>query len=183
MNRRLFQQVRQLNNKAFSMIELLVIVAIMGVLIGVFSASYLVVEKGNVKKAVNFIDDELSVCKEKAQTNSADEWKVVIKPGRVSVVKVIDGVESEESSKAIPEKVSLYISENSGKISGTEIGSDYDSVSISFRQSGEVGDVYVSSTNTSLKGSASSIYIIARYKDKKEQNVKIYYSTGKHTVE
>lgn len=182
MSRKEHQPARQMNNKGFSLVELLVIVAIMGVLIGMFSITYVIVEKGNVKKAVGYIDDELTLCKEKAQTNSADEWKVVIEESQVSVVKVEDNKEQQISTKELPKNVKIYISETGGKLSGTEIGSDYDKVSISFGMMGEVKDVYTSS-GTTMKESSPYVYIIARYKDKKQQDIKVYYSTGKHIVE
>lgn len=183
MSRKEHQQARQLNNGGFSLVELLVIVAIMGVLIGMFSISYVIVEKGNVKKAIGYIDDALTLCKEKAQTNSADEWKVIIEEEKVSVVKVEGSSEQYISQKELPKNVDLYVTELDGKLSGTEVGSDYDSVSISFGRMGEVKDVYITSSGTSIKGTSPYFYIIARYKDKKQQNIKIYYSTGKHIVE
>ena len=82
-------------------------------------------------------------------------------------------------SKELPSSVDMYISETKGDLAGTGIGDDYESVSISFKTlSGEIKAV----EPAGIKGSGTSCYIMCRYKDKKQCTVKLYYSTGKHTV-
>ena len=50
----------QHNNKGFSLLELLVVVAIMAVLTGIISITYRTVNKSNVNKAASIVDDYLS---------------------------------------------------------------------------------------------------------------------------
>ena len=49
----------QHNNKGFSLLELLVVVAIMAVLTGIISITYRTVNKSNVNKAASIVDDYL----------------------------------------------------------------------------------------------------------------------------
>ena len=51
----------QHNNKGFSLLELLVVVAIMAVLTGIISITYRTVNKSNVNKAASIVDDYLSL--------------------------------------------------------------------------------------------------------------------------
>ena len=66
----------QHNNKGFSLLELLVVVAIMAVLTGIISITYRTVNKSNVNKAASIVDDYLSLAREKAKTVSAYEWNM-----------------------------------------------------------------------------------------------------------
>ena len=68
----------QHNNKGFSLLELLVVVAIMAVLTGIISITYRTVNKSNVNKAASIVDDYLSLAREKAKTVSAYEWNMTI---------------------------------------------------------------------------------------------------------
>ena len=54
----------QHNNKGFSLLELLVVVAIMAVLTGIISITYRTVNKSNVNKAASIVDDYLSLARE-----------------------------------------------------------------------------------------------------------------------
>lgn len=173
------EQRKKLNNKVgnrgFSLVELLVVVAIMGVMVGVASLSYVVVSKSNVKKAASLIDDAISSCRERAMTKTG-KWSVKISDGLVEIIH--DDVVMDSSE--LPSSVNVYVSETDGRLSGTKIGTDITSVSVTFRTlSGDVEEV----TPTGIKtDTGTSCYIMCKYKDKKTSTVKLYYSTGKHTV-
>lgn len=174
------QQERQLNNKGFSLMELIVIVAIMAVMIGVASITYNVVKNANVTKAANSIDDLLSLCREKAMTNSAKEWKVVIDGKNAKVIKVdAEGNETEIKSQSLPSNVRVYVTEDG--VTNYDATVDQP-VSISFKLlSGEVASVYTPAVT--IKGSGTNCGIVVDYKEKKQSKVILYYATGKHSVE
>ena len=52
---------KAIGNRGFSLVELLVVVAIMGIMVGVASLSYVVVSKSNVKKTAGFIADAIYI--------------------------------------------------------------------------------------------------------------------------
>lgn len=192
----------QLNNRGISLLEVLVVVAILGVLIGIMSTSFYIVSKTNITKAANYVNDALTLCREKAMTNSAVEWDVVIKDGYVDVVKLSyeedEGGErtltaTSHSTMQLPSYAEMSI-----EVDGTEYAvDDSHSISISYKQNGEIGivryyDSRVGVTADNLESGAlfsssvstttSYCYVIARHKTK-EEKVIIYYATGKHGVE
>ena len=72
---------KAIGNRGFSLVELLVVVAIMGIMVGIASLSYVVVSKSNVKKTAGFIADAISECRERSMTKTG-KWSVKI--GRAS---------------------------------------------------------------------------------------------------
>lgn len=175
------QKKHQSSNKGFSIIEVIVVVAIMAVMVGVISITYTVVKKANVTKASRTIDDLLTNCREKAMTNSAKEWKVVIDGNTVKVIKVdSEGNEIEIESEAIPSNVNVYVVSDDG-INRYD-ASSANPISISFKLlSGEVSSVYT--TGVTIKGSGSQCRIVSDYKNKKQSTITLYYATGKHTID
>lgn len=162
------------HNMGFSFVELMVVIAIMAVLIGAASISYVVVSKSNVKKAASYIDNAITNCREKSMTKTG-EWSVRISDGLVEIVHDGETVDSKE----LPSNVDVYVSEINGDLSENMVGEDYDSVSVFFKTlSGEVKTV----EPESIKGSGTCCYIMCRYKDKKQYTIRLYYSTGKHSV-
>lgn len=177
-------------NAGFSLVELLVTVAILGVALGFTAISYTVVSRSNVKKAASYADDALALCRQRSMVSSG-QWCVVIKSDGVSVVKRTgaDGSYTDESisDSGIPKSVDVFVGQN--KSTGLkQLGVDCDSVTIYFNTlNGDIKNVTMQtsgSAETDIKDDTSgSCYLVFRYKDKKECRVKIYYSTGKHTVE
>lgn len=170
-----------IKNAGFSLVELLVTVAILGVAMGFAALSYSLVSRSNVNKTVGYISDALSMCRQRSMA-SAGQWEVVIENGSVEVVKTSknDGTAVSEviSSQALPSHVDVYAAESKGvytnKIDSTQ------PLRISFNMlNGDIKDIMVNSGSIKTAGS-NYCYISCRYKDKKEQWVKIYYATGKH---
>lgn len=174
------QRKHQLSDRGFSVIEVIVVVAIMSVMIGVISITYTVVKKANVTKAAKAIDNLLTTCREKAMTNSAKEWKVVIDGDSAVIIKVdSEGNESEVASETIPSNVDVYVIADDGV---SQYYASDNPISISFKLlSGEVSSVYT--TGVTIKGSGTQCQIVSDYKNKKHSTIILYYATGKHTVD
>ncbi len=167
---------KAIGNRGFSLVELLVVVAIMGVMVGIASLSYVVVSKSNVKKTAGFIADAISECRERSMTKTG-KWSVKISDGLVEIIHDDEVFDSSE----LPSRVNVYVSETDGKLSGTKVGTDYTSVTVTFRNlSGDIEEVSPAGIKTDA---GKTCYIMCRYKDKKSSTIKLYYSTGKHTVE
>ncbi|MCM1307655.1 MAG: prepilin-type N-terminal cleavage/methylation domain-containing protein [Butyrivibrio sp.] len=181
------QKKHRQNNKGFSIVELIVVVAIMSVMIGAISITYTVVKRTNVTKAARTIDDLLTTCREKAMTNSAKEWKVVIDDHTAKIIKVdSEGNEIEIESAELPSNIEVYVSEVSvSEDDEVKAGAYYAKdkpISISFKLlSGEVSSVYAE--ETIIKGESTNCGIVCEYKNKKRSTITLYYATGKHTID
>ena len=71
-------QIRGKNSNAgFSLVELIVVVAIMGVLMSGALISWYAISSNNVEKAGGYIDDALTECKGSSKTMAAHSWTVL----------------------------------------------------------------------------------------------------------
>lgn len=187
------QTKKHRNNLGFSLLELMVGVAIMAVMLGAGLTTYRIVSRTNVKKATKYIDDTLTLAREKARTISAQEWNMTIDATGDSVYVQVIRINQEEngsytstvmSQSRLPENIDVRIIDAYGNATYL---------------SNKPGDMkYVSFAFTPLIGSVSKIYydkdtthyldltqggfcdIEAYYGNKKSKSVRIYFVTGKH---
>ena len=165
------------DNSGFSLVELIVTVAIMGVVIGITSMSAVVINKGNVTKAASAIDDAFTTAKERAMTTTGT-WTVVIRDDHtVSVVNEKDG--NVYTTNTIPSNVKVTAT-GTAKDTSTELGTDYSTIKVTFvNLSGAINSFTVDGTEIVSTASNGAYYIECSYKDKKAAAVK-FFSTGKH---
>lgn len=178
----------QHNNKGFSLLELMVVVAIMAILTGIISITYRTVNKSNVNKAASIVDDYLSLAREKAKTVSAYEWNMTISVGddgtEVSYVKKTEttaGIITEDTmdSKTLPKNVKFKIIDDTGK--EYELENTTNKVSVAFNSlTGTVTKVYFSDSSEIDIKDKSYCDFVAYYKDK-SRSVRLYFVTGKHS--
>ena len=181
------------SNSGFSMVELIVVLAVTAVTIGFATMSYTLVSRSNVNKAAKYVDSAFTLCRNRAMASSGD-WRIVIKNGGVSVVKHVEEnvggtvqvTEEAYSENSLPKNVDVYVGQ-SADAGLKKLGTDCDSINICYNMlNGDVRDVFAvsGSSDIQIKDSSSSYcYLVFKYKDKKECRIKIYYSTGKHAVE
>lgn len=175
----------QHNNKGFSLLELLVVVAIMAILTGMISITYRTVNKSNVNKAASIVDDYLSLAREKAKTVSAYEWNMTISVGddgtEVSYVKKAEK-ESDKAkmdSKTLPKNVKFKIIDDKGN--EIKLDNTIKEVSVAFNSlTGNVAKVYFSNGSKIDVTDSSYCDFIAYYKTK-SRSVRLYFVTGKHS--
>ena len=179
----------QHNNKGFSLLELMVVVAIMAILTGITTITYRTVNKSNVNKAASIVDDYLSLAREKAKTVSAYEWNMTISVGddgtEVSYVKKTEtktGItEDTMDSKTLPKNVKFKIIDDTGNEIKLE-NTTNNKVSVAFNSlTGTVTKVYRSDGSEIIDITAKSYCDFVAYYKNKSRSVRLYFVTGKHS--
>ena len=188
--------MKQLNkNAGFSLLELLIAVAIMAVLIGASLTTYRVVSKSNVKKASGSINDILSLARERAKTIAADEWNATIEAdGKSVVVKLVKAVKNSDDSYTevvldeaeIPSNVDVKFVDRFGNegLIDSKSGA-YQKISIAFEPlTGAVKNVYYNGDRSNkMDISKGKMQIISFYGNKKSSTISLYFVTGKHMID
>lgn len=179
------------SNAGFSLVELLVVVAIMGVLMGGAVMSWYTISSNNVKKAGSYIDDALTECKSRAKTQAAHSWTVELTNDSVQVHKYISddtGSVTDEIilSEKLPANVDVYVlTDHSEKF---DLASGVDMVQFEYKiLTGEISSIYVEDGGTSWPAyNNNSLYSDYKYCDivckheKREYKMRLYFTTGKH---
>ncbi len=176
------------SNAGFSLVELLVVVAIMAVLMSITAVTWYTVSSANVNKAASFIEEVMLEGKNRAMTTSAKSWDVVITNDNVKLIKTYSDNSTEVIvSEKLPSNVDIKLIQN-GSLIEYDLGTDpvvYDSIIISYKLlSGEVKKVSAttSSTTVTLYEGKDINYgdIVCYYEDERSETIRLYYSTGKH---
>lgn len=187
------QEKKHHNNLGFSLLELMITVAVMAVMLGAGLTTYATVSRNNVKKATRYIDDNLSIAREKAKTIAAYEWNMTINASGDSVyVEVIKVTKVNDATfektvvnrNQLPSNVKVRILDSDNNIIHIGNGSgDYKYASIVFSPlKGSVSKIYFDEDRNNfmiLSGGACDIE--AYYGNKKSKSVRIYFTTGKHS--
>lgn len=187
------QEKKLHNNLGFSLLELMITVAIMAVMLGAGLTTYSAVSRNNVKKASKYIDDNLSIAREKAKTIAAYEWNMTINASGnsvyVEVIKIMklddDTVEKTVVNRnQLPSNVKVRILDSNNNVVHIGNGSgDYKYASIVFSPlKGSVSKIYFDNDRNNFMSLSGGVCDIeAYYGNKKSKSVRIYFTTGKHS--
>lgn len=186
------QRKKHHNNLGFSLLELMITVAIMAVMLGAGLTTYRIVSRSNVRKATKYIDDYLTLAREKAKTIAAYEWNMTIDATGDNVyVQLVRVTQKEDGGleetimdrTKLPSniKVRLIDAKDDKTYLGNGAG-DIKYASFVFTPlTGSVNKIYFNkdrSQNMDLKDGVCDIE--AYYGNKKSKSVRIYFVTGKH---
>lgn len=187
-------------NKGFSLIEIIVVIAMMGILIGVGMQVFGLVENGYVKSGANDIASILKKAEYNAQAVAAKEWVMEIKRSGDTYTAALNKITLDNSGNEVSTEVDSKTLEGKVDIKFTGkfkinplidiVIADGDTLSFTFdKESGEVISVKLVSstvgtkeyTGSGLDASAGSenmgtLTISSRNHKKK---IDIYWSTGK----
>lgn len=176
------------SNAGFSLVELLVVVAIMGLLMGITAVTWYAVSSANVNKAASFIEEAMLEGKNRAMTTSAKSWDVIITNDRVKLVKTYSDDRTEVIvSEALPSNVDVKMIQ-SGSSTEYDLGGEnppYDSIVISYKLlSGEVRKVTAANEGAAIELLPSAginyVDIVCYYENDRAETIRLYLSTGKH---
>lgn len=180
------QHHKKLNNRGATLIELLIVIAILGVMMGGTIVAFSVLNSGNVKEAARTTKSTLEKTRTSAMSVVADEWTFVVENVDGSIKTYANKVYTNEEDEVVTEKkeesllgskvTATFIAETSEVPlnSGDKLQIVFDS------SSGSVTSVKVNDTTYSPSTATVSIrYAVGS----KKNDVKVYFVSGKVEIE
>lgn len=172
----------KLNNKGATLIELIIIIAIIAVLVSGSIVAFTVLNSSNLKQAVRTTGSYLGTARTKAMSVVADEWYFLLKQDGencyAEVYKVYTNDDDEQVVEKIEEK-DLGVRVAASLISDddeTDI-EDGDELKIKFSQSsGSVSSVDINGTEFNPTENMITIRFLS---GSKEMSVDLYFVSGK----
>ena len=173
---------RKLNNRGFSLLELIVTLAVMVVLIGAAIVTVAMLDSSYVEDAERGIKDYIGIARTKSMSVSAKEWYITVaKEGSdyyVYLNKVVaSGVDGADQETIMVDKKRI----------GTNISITYgvskepitDTKKLEFHFDAATGKIVVVKYNNSDQGTGDGIGYIGISRNDYEVNLKVFYNTGK----
>ena len=181
---------RKLNNKGFSLMELIVVVAIMIVMVGAAAVTVSMLDSSYVEDAERGIKDYIALGRTKSMSVSAKDWYMsVVKDGSdyyACLYKVVEEPISDDPDAGVEEKVYIVEKKKLGnKLTigfGTTEDNKIDITSTNELQlhfdatTGKIKEVKVGPTNFATTSGIGNIYITRNDYDIK---LKVFFNTGK----
>lgn len=177
---------RKLNNKGFSLIELIISISILVIVTAIATASYALLDGSYVKDAERGLMDSIALARTRAMSVSAREWKLVITTDATGsyyayiykTEEITDDAGNTSTNTFIFEKEELgnklQIAFGSGD--GSVISSTNQLTFIYDPTTGKVKSVTLGGTPQNITSGVGNITITRNdYKAK----LKVYYNTGK----
>lgn len=184
---------RKLNNEGASLLEFIVVLAIMIVVIGVVVTGISIVTHSYARKAASGFIDMLSTARTRSMSVAAEEWNMEIeytsggdyicRVNKVTQETLPDGTVESTSSVVQEEIFNGDLQMTFTNITGAtetpvEIDSSTNKLKIVFSGSlGSVSNVYLDDNSISPLGDMARITIAS---GNYEKNIELYYTTGKY---
>lgn len=171
---------KKLNNKGFSLIELIVVIAIMVALVGAVFASSSILDGSYVRDAESGIKDYITMARSKSMSVAAKEWYMTItKDGDMYVARLCKTTEDGEDvvttivdEQELGKKVDITFGKGA---SMTHIDSTVDLKIYFKRSTGSVDKVVVGGIEQDKTGIGYIGVTCGTY----EITMKVFYNTGK----
>ena len=181
---------RKLNNKGFSLMELIVVVAIMIVMVGAAAVTVSMLDSSYVEDAERGIKDYIALGRTKSMSVSAKDWYMsVAKDGSdyyACLYKVVEEPISDDPDAGVEDKVYIVEKKKLGNKLTIEFGTtDDNKIDITSTNelqlhfdaaTGKIKEVKVGPTTFSTTSGIGNIYITRNDYDIK---LKVFFNTGK----
>lgn len=176
------------NNKGFSMMELIVVVAIMSLLVGLIGYGVSMITAGDTKRASKTISGEISTMRTNTLAVMGQwQYEIANDGGSVKIRTYKDGVEQDYTNLGSKIRVKYRVSENASEV---DLNSGQKLILTFVQSSGKVNDLQLTSGDDvnkastlsedhSIKGSGCCEFQITVASGKKAEGFKLYYETGK----
>ncbi len=179
---------RQLNNKGFSMIELIVVIAIMALLVGLAALGIYTMVSGDTKRASKTISGEISSLRSNTLAIMGNwQYEIVNDNGTYKIYTYKDSVLQDYTNLGSRIHISYKASESANEVE-IEKG---DKIIITFVQgTGKVDDIQMSrpakldeatelNGANSVKGVGYCVFKMTTGGGRNAEDFKLYYETGK----
>lgn len=185
MEQRKQKKQKKLNNGGFSLLELIVVIAIMGVLIAIAVASSSVIDGSRVRDAEQGISDYVSLTRTKAMSVAAKEWYFcVTKDDNEYVARIYKTTEVEDSlttelvyEYGLGEKVTIYYGSKTTELAEANKIDSTKPLMIYFNPStGRATKVKLGDTEEDIVAGLGYFRIVSGSYD---ATVKVFLNTGK----
>lgn len=182
-----YQRNKQLNNKGFTMIELLVVIVLMAALVGLATYSITVMRSGDTKKASKTMSGELAALRSNTLAIAGDwQYEIVNNDGKYMLYTYKDGNLYDVTS--VGSRIKIYY-KSSETAEEKELTKD-NKIIVKFVQgSGKVGGLYTAtsvdmnsatdvSLATSIKSTGCCIFKMTNNRGTGVEDFRLYYETG-----
>lgn len=181
---------RKLNNKGFSLMELIVVVAIMIVMVGAATVTVAMLDSSYVEDAERGVKDYIAMARTKSMSVSAKDWYMAVGKKDAEyyayLYKVIEVPISEDPDDGVEEQVVLVEKKTLGKKLNISFGTtEADVIDITSTNelqlhfdsaTGKIKEVKVGPTSFATTSGIGNIYITRNDYDIK---LKVFFNTGK----
>ncbi len=170
---------RERDDKGYTLVELVAVIAIMVVMTGVLTLSLSIIYNEDAKRAVSLIDDELSEARMLSMSKSGNIVLIIDTDSVASKNKIVIKRDSDVYKTVSIDKDVLI----SSKLDGSTFTSAGTDIEITFDKStGSVSSIN-SVTGTSLANKICEITAVAQKGTKPEARVSLIVNTGRHYIE
>ena len=181
---------RKLNNKGFSLMELIVVVAIMIVMAGAAAVTVSMLDSSYVEDAERGIKDYIALGRTKSMSVSAKDWYMAVEKDGAEyyacLYKVVEEPVSDNPDDGVVENVYVVEKKKLGSKLDNSFGTtEFDKISITSTNqlqlhfdsaTGKIKEVTVGPTNFATTSGIGNIFITRNDYDIK---LKVFYNTGK----
>lgn len=169
------------NNKGFTILEVMIVVAILAILATAFATSYGLIYSGNAKKAANDFYSLMNTCRVNTLNGANDAYIELVQDGDVYVARVWEKVPDEDGDYVNTIDTEQEISKVEIAYTRNDVEYSLGSVALTFAYDRETGEVTIPTETGSTiwsDGTDGECTLVTFTSGTSEYSVKINWQTG-----